>query len=146
MQEQNPHMTADRVNESVRSRTMRAVRSKNTKPELTLRSALHKAGYRFRIHRSDLPGSPDIVLPRFRTALFVNGCFWHQHPGCKRATLPVHNAGYWRRKLNSNVLRDKRSRRALESLGWRVKTVWECQLRRSVEQVVDEVVGLLESD
>ncbi len=96
-----------------RSQIMSRVRSKNTKPELEVRSALHAMGYRFRLHRKDLPGKPDVVLPKYRTALFVHGCFWHQHPGCRKATLPKNNANFWREKLEGNVARDARIRRVL---------------------------------
>lgn len=109
---------------------MSRVGSKNTKPELLVRSVLHRMGYRFRLHRKDLPGSPDIVLPKHRTAVFVNGCFWHQHPGCRRATVPKNNSDYWRRKLERNVERDWAARARLEEMGWKAVTLWECEISR----------------
>ena len=119
----------DNLNESQRSYCMSRIRAKGTKPELMVRRVLHKLGYRFRLHRSDLRGAPDIVLPRLRTAIFVHGCFWHQHPDCRWATKPASNTEYWRSKLQGNV---QRSRDAVEDLmraGWKVVIVWECQTR-----------------
>lgn len=109
---------------------MARVRSKNTKPEKCVRSALHRLGFRFRLHRRDLPGIPDIVLPKHKTVIFVHGCFWHQHEGCKKATLPKQNAATWAAKLSRNVARDAEVRQALEMLGWQVELVWECELRQ----------------
>ncbi len=114
-----------------RSETMSRVKSRNTKPELRVRSALHAMGYRFRLHRKDLPGNPDIVLPKHRTAVFVNGCFWHQHPGCRKATIPQNNRPYWEKKLGRNVERDRSSKAQLEEMGWRVITLWECEISRA---------------
>jgi DNA mismatch endonuclease (patch repair protein) len=107
---------------------MAAVRSRDTTPELAVRRLLHRLGYRFRLHRGDLPGAPDIVLPAHSAVIFVHGCFWHQH-SCRhgRRPLPVNNGDYWERKLARNVLRDRRVRRQLRELGWRVQIVWECQ-------------------
>ncbi len=112
-----------------RSEVMSLVRSKNTKPELFVRSLLHRMGYRFRLHRKDLPGKPDIVLPKYRAVIFVHGCFWHQHPGCKKATLPKQNAEFWKDKLEGNVRRDEQARHRLEEAGWRVLVVWECEAK-----------------
>ena len=116
-----------------RSAVMSRVKSKNTKPEVRVRSALHRMGYRFRLHRKDLPGNPDIVLPKHRTIVFVHGCFWHQHPGCRKATVPQNNREYWEKKLGRNVERDARARQALAKQGWRVLTLWECELPRDEE-------------
>lgn len=112
-----------------RSEIMSRVRSKNTKPEMLLRSLLHRAGYRFRLHRRDLPGHPDIVLPRYKTAIFLHGCFWHQHPHCKRATIPTSNHDWWKAKLVRNVERDAEVQCRLIDLGWASVIVWECELR-----------------
>lgn len=108
---------------------MRAVRSKNTAPELLARRAAHRIGLRFRLHRRDLPGSPDFVLPKHRTAVFVHGCFWHGHANCARAALPVSNAEFWSEKVARNRQRDRRARAALKKLGWKVVTLWQCQIK-----------------
>lgn len=108
---------------------MGQVKGRDTRPEKLVRSLLHRLGYRFRLQRGDLPGKPDIVLPRLRVVIFVHGCFWHRHPGCKRASMPAANAVYWRRKFEQNVVRDAASKEALEMLGWNVLTIWECELR-----------------
>ena len=108
---------------------MAAVRSKGTMPEMVVRRALHKMGYRYRLHRTDLPGKPDLVFLSRRKVVFVNGCFWHQHPGCKRATIPTSNRDFWIKKLRGNRTRDAKNVDLLESGGWGVETVWECELR-----------------
>lgn len=106
---------------------MRAVRRENTGPELAVRKAAHRLGLRFRLHRKDLPGTPDLVFPKHRTCLFVHGCFWHRHPGCKKATTPKTRREYWLPKFERNVARDREKEEALRRLGWRVVTIWECQ-------------------
>ena len=106
---------------------MGRIRSKNTKPERVVRSLLHRMGYRFRLHRQDLPGTPDIVLPRYRAAILVHGCYWHRHAGCKYAYTPKSRADFWQKKFDENVARDRRDRCALKHLGWRVLVVWECE-------------------
>lgn len=108
---------------------MAGIRGRNTGPERLVRSLLHRAGFRFRLHRRDLPGSPDIVLPRHRAVVFVHGCFWHAHPGCPLAKEPTSNAEFWHRKLLANRERDARAVEALLAAGWRVLVVWECGLR-----------------
>jgi DNA mismatch endonuclease, patch repair protein len=119
---------ADVHTRAQRSRNMAAIRSKNTKPEIEVRSLLHRLGFRFRIHRNDLPGRPDIVLPAWRTVVFVHGCFWHMHH-CKWGMVkPKNNAAFWTKKRKSNVRRDKRVR-ALLAREWRVITVWACEVR-----------------
>jgi DNA mismatch endonuclease (patch repair protein) len=100
----------------------------NTRPELIVRSLLHRSGYRFRLHKKNLPGKPDIVLPKYKSVIFVNGCFWHSH-GCKDSGTPKSNTGTWRKKLEDTVLRDTRNYSQLEQAGWRVLVVWECELR-----------------
>ncbi len=111
-----------------RSAVMRAVKSKDTKPELRLRRALHALGFRYRLNVKDLPGKPDLVFPRHKTILFVHGCFWHGHD-CKRGRrVPKSNADYWREKIRKNRMRDRKNKKALEALGWRVITVWECEI------------------
>jgi len=112
-----------------RSEMMSRVKCKDTGPEKRVRSLLHALGYRFRLHRRDLPGSPDIVLPTRKVAIFVHGCFWHGH-GCKRGgCLPKTNAAFWAKKLADNLARDARNRSALENIGWKVLVVWECELK-----------------
>lgn len=112
-----------------RSEVMARVRSKDTTPEMAVRRTLHAAGLRFRLHRADLPGRPDIVLPGRRAVVFVHGCFWHSHPGCKRARLPATRREYWVPKLLRNVERDQAAVAALHKAGWRVFTAWECETR-----------------
>ncbi|MGE9010567.1 very short patch repair endonuclease [Leptospira interrogans] len=113
----------------LRSRTMRAVKSKHTAPEIIVRRLVHSLGYRFRIHREDLPGKPDIVFPSRNKVIFVNGCFWHGHTCTRGAREPKTNADYWRTKIARNRLRDASSKKALRSLGWRSSVVWECELK-----------------
>jgi DNA mismatch endonuclease (patch repair protein) len=112
-----------------RSTIMASVRYRNTKPELVVRRTLHSMGYRFRLHSSALPGRPDVVLPRHRKVVFINGCFWHQHDGCKRASVPKTRTLWWREKLRRNVDRDRRVRHELSKAGWRVLDVWSCEIR-----------------
>lgn len=114
------------------SRRMKAVRQKNTAPEVTVRRLLFRLGLRFRLHVKRLPGSPDIVLRKYSTAIFVHGCYWHRHLGCKHATMPKTNQDYWLPKFEANVERDARKAEALRALGWRVLTVWECETRDPV--------------
>ncbi len=118
----------DRITQEQRSWNMSRIRSRNSKPEKTVRSLLHRGGYRFRLHVRYLPGTPDIVLPRYRTVIFVHGCFWHQHPGCKHAHTPRSRVAYWEEKLRRNVERHEKVSGQLECLGWRVLTVWECEV------------------
>lgn len=110
-----------------RSQIMSRVRGKDTRPEMRVRSLAHRIGYRFRLHRRDLPGSPDLVFPMYRTCIFVHGCFWHRHVGCKRTTTPKTRVNYWSTKFQENIARDERVKFALEQLGWKVVVVWECQ-------------------
>lgn len=118
----------DRVDLASRSRIMQKVGTKNTGPEVAVRSLLHRMGYRFRLHRKDLPGTPDIVLPRLRVAIFVHGCFWHAH-GCPKGRLPKSRHEYWVPKLAANRARDERHMQALLAAGWRVEIVWQCELK-----------------
>ncbi|MHA6894009.1 very short patch repair endonuclease [Ralstonia pseudosolanacearum] len=126
----------DTISKVARSALMARIRSKDSKPERALRSAMHRAGLRFRLHRTDLPGTPDIVLPATKIAIFVHGCFWHQHPRCKLASSPRSNTEYWLPKLQRNVERDRRVAKALRHLGWAVLTVWECQIRKEISLAV----------
>ncbi len=112
-----------------RSWNMSRIRSGNTKPERLVRSLLHRMGYRFRLHRRDLPGRPDIVLPGRRTVVLVHGCYWHRHPGCRFAYTPKSNVAFWQAKFDENVDRDIRQHGQLRDLGWHVITVWECETK-----------------
>ena len=119
----------DTFSKSVRSRVMSRIKSRNTKPEKLVRSMMHSLGYRFRLHDKNLPGKPDIVLKKHQVAVFVNGCFWHQHKGCKKAAHPKSNNEYWDKKLSSNSERDLLNMKSLKSLGWKCFVVWECETR-----------------
>ena len=121
---------------------MSGIRARDTKPEVLVRKALFRAGFRFRLHRRDLPGSPDVVLPGRRVAVFVHGCFWHAHDGCRYAKTPATRREFWESKLAANVERDKRAREVLLSAGWRVLVVWECATRSSaVREARPELLG-----
>ena len=138
---------ADVLTPAQRTRAMSAVRSANTTPELRLRRGLHARGLRFRLHRRDLPGSPDLVLPRFRAAVFVHGCFWHRHPGCPKAATPATRTDYWGPKFARNVERDAAAIAALRALGWRVAVVWECALgARQAARTADALADWLHGD
>ena len=127
---------------AARSRNMAAIKGKNTKPELLVRSWLHRNGFRFRLHRKDLPGKPDIVLPKYKTVIFVHGCFWHSH-GCKNSVLPKIRRVFWENKLNDNARRDVRMKRAIRELGWRTFVVWECELRTKPDQIARRFMARL---
>jgi len=120
---------ADKFTPLERSQMMTKVKSKDTKPEKKVRSLLHSMGYRFRLHRKDLPGKPDIVLPKFRKVIFVHGCFWHGHPGCRRASRPADNADFWNVKLDSNLRRDAEVIQRIEAAGWKPLVIWQCEIR-----------------
>jgi len=121
----------DRITKETRSANMRAIRSKDTGPEMKVRRLVHGMGYRYRLHRKDLPGNPDMVFPVRRAVIFVHGCFWHQHPdpACKIAHQPKSNADYWKPKLERNQRRDAQHKAALIAQGWRVLVIWECQIK-----------------
>lgn len=121
----------DIVDKATRSRMMSGIRGKDTKPELVLRKAMHALGLRYRLHRKDLPGKPDIVFPRRKAAIFVHGCFWHRHEGCRFATTPATRPDFWNDKFASNIERDRRNAEQLIAHGWRVVTVWECALKKA---------------
>lgn len=121
--------SADRLTPSERSANMRAVRGKDTAPEMIVRRMLFRAGFRYRLHCADLPGKPDLVLRKHRAVIFVHGCFWHQHKNCARATLPTANADFWAEKLERNAARDAGQIAALETAGWRVLVVWQCETK-----------------
>ncbi len=121
---------------------MSRVKGRNTLPERTVRSLLHGMGYRFRLHRKDLPGVPDIILPKHRKVVFVHGCFWHQHPGCKRASKPTTNTDFWDKKLDLNQERDSRILDELHQAGWQTMVVWECEIKNP-ERLKEKLSGFL---
>ncbi|GGC12552.1 very short patch repair endonuclease [Novosphingobium endophyticum] len=133
---------SDRLTPEARSAHMRLIRKVNTKPELVVRRVAHRLGYRFRLHRRDLPGTPDLVFPRLRKTILVHGCFWHQHPGCRLARLPKSRPEYWLPKLRRNKERDAAALEALENLGWQVLVLWECDVA-SEDAVADVVQSFL---
>lgn len=133
----------DRLTPEKRSWNMSRIRSKNTKPELYLRRALHGMGFRYRLHEKKLPGSPDLVFPKYKAVIFVHGCFWHRH-GCKQATTPSTRKQYWEEKFKGNIERDERNIQSLKDLGWRVMVVWECELKRL--ELLEEIKSFLRFD
>ena len=139
-------MSADVVTPEQRSSNMSKIKGTNTKPEMIVRSMCHELGLRYRLHRKDLPGTPDLVFPKHRLCLFVHGCFWHRHPGCKYAYTPKSRLDFWLPKLAKNVERDINAQRALEVSGWRVSIIWECQtknrdtLRTEIQKMINPEV------
>jgi len=121
---------SDVFSKEERSEIMRKVKSKNTKPEMIVRRFLFQSGFRYRLHDRKLPGAPDIKLPRFKTLIFINGCLWHGHSECSSADLPQTNMLYWKTKIRKNIIRDKKNLSALKSMGWKVITIWECDMKR----------------
>ena|SRR5271157_871644 len=121
----------DIYNREKRSQIMANVKSRNTKPEMVVRKLLFSMGYRYRINYSRLPGKPDIVLPKYHSAIFVHGCFWHHHKGCSKSKYPSTNHEFWVRKIVSNVKRDRKNIASLERLGWKVLVIWECETKRA---------------
>ena len=139
----------DTISEEKRSWNMSRIRGKDTKPEIIVRSMLHKMGYRFRLHRKDLPGTPDIVLPKYKTVIFVHGCFWHRHKGCKYAYTPKSRIKFWKDKFAETVKRDKQHLKQLKENGWEVFIVWECEtkdmdkLKKIINKISQEINGVL---
>ena len=123
-----------------RSDVMSKIGSKNTKPELILRSALFKKGFRFRVHRKDLPGKPDIVLRKYQTVIFVHGCFWHYHKDCREGRIPSTNSIFWKTKLLKNVEKDERNTKVLQEMGWKVIVVWECEIEKHFEETINQLI------
>lgn len=121
---------------------MARVAGKNTKPELIVRSLLHRLGFRFRLHRSDLTGNPDITLPKYKKVIFVHGCFWHGHAGCSRAKRPATNRTFWEEKLNKNIERDKKTISELTRLGWDSMVIWSCEIK-DIDNVRKKLVSFL---
>ena len=131
-------LSPDEPVDPARSRIMRSVRRAHTGPELVVRKLLHRLGLRFRLQRRELPGTPDIVLPKHKTAIFVHGCFWHRHAGCGKATMPKTRVEFWTDKFERNVVRDREKEWALVAAGWRVLTIWECETR-GIETLTDKL-------
>ena len=138
----------DIVDQKTRSRMMAGIRGKDTKPEMILRKALHARGLRYRLHAGDVYGRPDLVFPKYRAVVFVHGCFWHRHRGCRYVTTPATRPDFWKSKFVANVQRDKEVRQRLASNGWRVAVVWECALRkpRLVPAATESVIDWLNSE
>lgn len=138
---------SDILTKEQRHRCMSNVKSKNTKPEIMVRKFLFSNGYRYRVNRKDLPGKPDIVLPKYKTVVFINGCFWHGHPKCKYATIPATNRDFWLAKINGNVERDKLTREKLSQLGWKVIDIWQCQLKpHEKETTLNQLISNLSNE
>lgn len=125
-----------------RSRNMSKIKSRDTSPEKQVRSLLHKLGFRFRLQQKTLPGKPDIVLKKYKSVIFVNGCFWHGHEGCKRAKRPQTHTEFWNKKIDSNIRRDEENIRELTSLGWHVLTIWECELK-NLDLISEKLINFL---
>ena len=124
-----------------RSRNMSAIKSKNTKPEIKVRKILHSMGYRFRLHSKDLPGSPDIVLPKYKTVIFVHGCFWHRHENCKYASTPKTRKEFWNKKFTENKKRDSEIQEKIKILDWRSIVIWECETK-NIENLRDKIIDV----
>ena len=124
-----------------RSRNMSAIKSKNTKPEIKVRKILHSMGYRFRLHSKDLPGSPDIVLPKYKTVIFVHGCFWHRHDSCKYASTPKTRKEFWNKKFTENKKRDSEIQEKIKILDWRSVVIWECETK-NIENLRDKIIDV----
>ncbi|OGT73931.1 MAG: very short patch repair endonuclease [Gammaproteobacteria bacterium RIFCSPLOWO2_02_FULL_57_10] len=122
---------------------MSRIKGKDTKPELLIRSMLHRRGFRFRLHSGQLPGRPDIILPKYKTVIFVHGCYWHRHEGCPYAYTPKSNQEFWLPKLEQTVRRDRLKTLELQQMGWEVLTVWECQIKKHPEEVVTQLTTAL---
>ncbi|MDE5657495.1 MAG: very short patch repair endonuclease [Muribaculaceae bacterium] len=138
---------ADVLSKEQRRRCMSHIRSKDTKPEVLVRRFLFASGFRFRLHRKDLPGKPDIVLPKYKTAIFINGCFWHGHQNCKYATIPETNREFWLTKISRNVERDKATYSELRRQGWSIIEIWQCQLKpKQKDQTLQNLIRALHNE
>lgn len=134
----------DHITQEKRSWNMSQIRSVDTKAEILVRKLLHSLGYRFRLHRKDLPGKPDIVLPKYKIVIFIHGCFWHCHKGCSRATIPKSNVEYWINKFSKNTERDIQNTKKLSKAGWKVITVWECELK-NLDSLIKKLDNLIKN-
>lgn len=130
----------------IRSYNMSCIKGKGTKPEEIVRKYLFSKGFRYRKNDKRLPGTPDIVLPKYKTVIFVNGCFWHGHEGCKYFVWPKNNAEFWHKKINDNILRDQRKKQALDLQGWRVIVVWECNIRHDKDNTLKSLIKEITSN
>ena len=135
----------DVFSEEKRREIMASVKGRDTKPEKIVRSLVHRMGFRFSLHRKDLPGKPDIVLPRYEKVIFVHGCFWHGHANCRKATIPATNTAFWTEKIAKNRIRDMKTKRQLRRQGWQVLVVWECEIART-EKLIRKLHKFLEPD
>ena len=135
----------DTLSPKRRSYVMNRITGKDTKPELIVRTLLHRAGYRFKVNDKTLPGRPDIVLPKYGTVIFVHGCFWHRHKNCKQASDPKTNRTFWREKFANNQRKDTRAKRQLNARGWRYLTIWECQVIKNPQAVLSRIINKLEN-
>ncbi|WP_090699177.1 very short patch repair endonuclease [Nitrosomonas aestuarii] len=133
----------DILSKEKRSWNMSLIKGKDTKPEIILRSMLHRSGFRFRLHDKKLPGKPDIVLPRYNTVIFINGCFWHRHENCKYAYTPKSRQDFWNKKFQATLLRDTKKEKQLKDAGWNVVTIWECEIKKQPDNVLDELTDKL---
>ncbi len=135
----------DTISKERRSWNMSRIKGKDTSPEVSVRSYLFSQGFRFRKNVSSLPGRPDIVLPKYRTVIFINGCFWHHHEGCRFATVPKTRTDFWNNKFNTNIANDIKNKAKLEELGWEVITIWECELKKDFPEAMKKLTGILYS-
>jgi DNA mismatch endonuclease, patch repair protein len=133
----------DRFTPAKRSEIMSEIKGRDTGPEKEIRRLLHRLGYRFRLQRKELPGKPDIVLPKYRTVIFMHGCFWHGHVECLRSKRPTTNIEFWNKKIDANIRRDIEAGSQLEKMGWRVFTVWQCQIK-DTDKLIDRLIGFIE--
>jgi DNA mismatch endonuclease (patch repair protein) len=136
----------DVVDAATRSRMMAGIRGKDTHPEMMLRRAMHARGFRYRLHDRKLPGHPDLIFGRYRAVVFVHGCFWHRHVGCRYATTPATRHEFWGEKFKANVARDRRNEELLKNAGWRIAVVWECTLKRSIDQAAGQLSAWLKQE
>jgi DNA mismatch endonuclease (patch repair protein) len=136
---------ADILSQEQRSVLMSKVRSSDTKPEWILRCALHRLGFRYKLKNKDLPGSPDLALPKYQTVIFVHGCFWHRHASCRDASMPKTNQSFWAKKFSENVERDAKNAEALSQQGWKVIIIWECELVNKTIETIEKVVHTIRS-
>lgn len=138
---------ADVLSKEQRKRCMSHIKSKDTKPEVLVRRFLFAHGFRFRLHRKDLPGKPDIVLPKYKTVIFINGCFWHGHSECRYASIPETNRDFWHSKISGNIERDKSNYAKLQHLGWKVIEIWQCQLKpKTKDRILKNLVMELQNE